>query len=120
MSDSSINSRISNITRVDKVEGNLDIHYLKDKCETLLNRLEYSKVNFDRKEELKHSIIIDGNPITGTATLKAAVKLYLEFCSYNNYENYNIAVKREIVQPIQEVKDNLEIKDSYDILLKKI
>lgn len=122
MSDSTINSRISNITRVDKAEGDLDIHYLKDKCENLLSRLEYSKINFDRKEQVRHSVIINGNPITGTATLKAAVKLYLEFCSYNNCENYNVVIKEQkkrVVQPIQQVDDNIEINDSYNNFLKK-
>lgn len=74
-------SRVSNCRRVEKYEGDLDNHYVKDQCKTLLSRLTYTKDDeaFNRKP--KHEIPIDGNIYNGTATFRAAVVLYTKFKS---------------------------------------
>ena len=79
MGEKTIKSRISNCKRVEIFEGSLDLHFDNDQCQTLLARLTYSTNDQDRKRQPRHKIPIDGNVRTGTATLKQAVTLYLQF-----------------------------------------
>lgn len=85
MSFSTISSRISNIRRVSKVEGNLDNHYRKDNGEYVLNILEYSKSDFENNIPAKHKININGDIVKGTYTLRAAVELYFDFLEFSAY-----------------------------------
>jgi len=73
------NSRKSNCLRVEEFEGNLDKHYESDKCHSLLEKLSYSTYDERHKSIQKHKIPIDGNKRNGSATLKHAIKLYIEF-----------------------------------------
>lgn len=73
------NSRISNCLRIEKYYGELDEIYAKDKCENLKKELEYSRKDFKRGVSPKHRIPIDGDAYNGTATLRSALNLYLEF-----------------------------------------
>ena len=41
--ESTIRTRVSNCRRVEELEGNLDEHYDRDRCETLLARLTYTR-----------------------------------------------------------------------------
>lgn len=79
MKESSARSRLKNCLRVCRYEGNLDEHYEHDHCKELLSRLEYSKFDEHNNRPARHSVTIRGNIYDGTATLKAAVKLYVEF-----------------------------------------
>ncbi len=74
-----IQSRISNCRNVEQHEGNLDEHFENDHCQSLLERLTYSKNDADRKIPPQHKIPIKGNLRNGTATLKSAVTLYQAF-----------------------------------------
>ncbi|MBU3144627.1 hypothetical protein [Clostridium sp. CF012] len=124
-----ISSRVSNVLRVNRVEGDLDKHYQENDCKILLNKLEYSKLDYSEKKPLNHKIIIDGNYLTGTATLKRAVKLYLEFCRSVSEDIDNctevaiiVKTKKKIVKDI--VKNNNKeinsiILDSYECFTKK-
>lgn len=76
----SIQSRISNCRHVAEYEGNLDDHYERDQMEGLLLKLEYGRKEQKRGLKARHRIPIDGDPYTGTATLKSAVNLYAKFC----------------------------------------
>ena len=76
---STIQSRISNCRNVEQHEGNLDEHFDNDHCQSLLERLTYSKKDADREIPLQHEIPIKGDLRKGTATLKSAVKLYQAF-----------------------------------------
>lgn len=79
MKANSARSRLKNCLRVCEYEGDLDVHYQRDHCKDLLSRLEYSKADERNNEPARHSININGNVYNGTATLKAAVNLYIEF-----------------------------------------
>lgn len=46
----------------------------------LLDRLTYGRDEGARNAPTRHRIPIDGDPYTGTATLKSAVNLYAKFC----------------------------------------
>lgn len=73
------NSRISNCLRIEKYYGDLDQIYTEDKCENLKTELIYSRQEYRAGTPPKHRIPIDGDIYNGTATLKSALNLYLEF-----------------------------------------
>ena len=79
MSERTIGSRLSNCRRVERYKGDLDEHFDSDKCQDLLRQLTYSIDDQDRNGPPKHRIPIDGDVRTGSATLKQAVALYVQF-----------------------------------------
>ncbi len=74
-----IQSRISNCHKVELHYLDLDNHYIKDKGQHLHEILTYSKNDERGNKPTKHGIPIDGNVREGSASLKQAVKLYMEF-----------------------------------------
>ena len=74
-----VNSRFSNCQRIETFEGDLDDHFDTGSADELLTKLTYSKADQKRGFSAEHSIPINGNIYTGTATLKQAVRLYFEF-----------------------------------------
>ncbi|CAM3830450.1 hypothetical protein ACFW4G_28065 [Paenibacillus lactis] len=77
---------ISRCRRVEHWEGVLVNHYNDDQGRTLLERLTYSKEDAEHGLDPKHNIPIKGNKgydsiYEGTASLRNAVKLYLDFLS---------------------------------------
>ena len=79
LSERSMGSRLSNRRRVERYEGDLDEHFESDQCQNLLWQLTYSTDDQDRNRTPKHRIPIDGDVRTGSATLKQAVALYVQF-----------------------------------------
>ena len=74
-----VQNRVSNCKTVERYEGDLDRHFDDDQCCDLLHRLNYSTVDHDTNNPPDHKIPIDGDIRSGSATLKSAVKLYVEF-----------------------------------------
>jgi len=72
-------ARKTNCLTVCKYEGDLDIHFEKDLCRTIIEKLSYSTEDEKHKRPPRHKIPINGNIRNGTATLKQAVKLYVDF-----------------------------------------
>lgn len=72
-------SRISNCMRIEKHYGDLDEIYDKNKCEELKMELNYLMEEFRKGIPPKHRVPIDGDIYNGTATLRNALNLYLEF-----------------------------------------
>ncbi len=79
--DTVINSRISNCNRICNYEGDIDDLFNKDKCKDLLKRLSYTKEDKIYHNKPKHRIPIKGDVYNGTATLRSALNLYIEFRS---------------------------------------
>jgi len=77
-----IDSRVSNCKRVEKFENDLDDHFLRDRLQSLSERLVYSKEDEKSNQPSRHAIPINGNILTGTATLRNALKLYRQFCEW--------------------------------------
>lgn len=77
-----IDSRIANCSTVQAHEGNLDELFDRDGLKDLLSRLEYTKGDQNAGRPLNHKIPIDGDWYNGSATYKAAVKLYRAYCVY--------------------------------------
>ena len=80
LGDTTIAARIANCETVDRCEGDLDQHVAKDGMFDLQSRLTYSADDQKRGIPLRHRVPINGDPRTGSATLKSAVKLYRQFC----------------------------------------
>ncbi|KAA6311939.1 hypothetical protein EZS27_037035 [termite gut metagenome] len=74
-----VGNKISNCRNVEKSYDDLDAHYEKDECKTIISELTYSADDARENRQSKHSILIKGNQRTGSATLKAAVRLYVAF-----------------------------------------
>jgi len=85
-------NRISNCKNVEKYYGDLENAYKKDKCNGIINELSYSTEDEREKKKQRHLVPINGNIRTGSATLKQAVKLYVDFreeeTSILSEENY--------------------------------
>ncbi|GHV10325.1 hypothetical protein FACS1894162_3810 [Bacteroidia bacterium] len=89
-----VNSRIANCKNVEKYYNDLDTHFEKDRCEKIISELAYSTDDQRENKETKHPIPIDGNKYTGSATLKQAVRRYVEF--RDDIENGFVANKKQI------------------------
>ena len=74
-----VQNRISNCRNVEKFHRDLDIEYGIYKGVSLMADLTYTTAEFLVNAVPKHKIPIDGNNRTGSVTLKASVKLYMEF-----------------------------------------
>lgn len=79
MNARTIRSRVSNCKRVAQFEGDLRQHFKKDECRDLLDRLIYTARDQRLSRKPNHGIPIDGDVRTGSATLKQAVSLYVQF-----------------------------------------
>lgn len=73
------NARTSNCLRIENFYGEIDKLYSSDRCANLLDQLGYTTTDKNLGNNPKHKIPIDGDIYTGTHTLKAALKLYIEF-----------------------------------------
>lgn len=80
-------SRASNCQTVQNHHGDLDNHFKKDKGQELLELLSYSTEDESENRPVKHNVKINGNLRTGSATLKQAVKLYMNFKAKNSLDN---------------------------------
>ncbi|MRM86605.1 hypothetical protein D1Z97_01150 [Riemerella anatipestifer] len=85
-SKKTIQNRISNCKNVERYEGCLDKHYANDYGAIILYKLSYSAEDERNNLIPKHSVTINGKIRTGTATLKQAVKLYIDYKSDKNFE----------------------------------
>lgn len=77
-----VENRISNCRKVEKYYEDLDKHFDVDKCQKILNELNYTVEDERENNPPAHPIFINGNIREGSATLKQAVKLYAEFRSF--------------------------------------
>lgn len=84
--ESTIRSRVSNCKTVEKYYLDLDRQYRKDKCEDLMTILSYTTADERSKLPPQHIIPINGDVRTGSASLKQAVKRYVEFSCENKQE----------------------------------
>jgi hypothetical protein len=75
-------SRTTNCRTIEKIEGDLDMHFEHDKGKYLLELLTYSRADEANNAPAKYNIPIDGVIYTGTSTLKQAINRYMEFKQY--------------------------------------
>ncbi len=79
MKDNSAGSRLKSCLRICEYEGDLDVHYERDRCRELMSRLKYSRDDEFRDLPTRHNVPISGDVYNGTATLRAALKQYIIF-----------------------------------------
>lgn len=79
LSEDTIKSRIANCARVERYEGNLDLHFERDGLNDLLARLEYTTDDARAHRPPRHRVPIRGDMRNGSATLKSAITLYESF-----------------------------------------
>jgi hypothetical protein len=110
-----IQNRISNCRNVENYEGDLDQHFIKDYGISLLEKLSYS--TSDEQDELpaKHKIPINGNIRNGSATLKQAVNLYMNFKKDNgiDFKEYQNKLSDESEFPTDEDYDYMESSNNF-------
>lgn len=75
---------ISRCRRVERHEGDLDAHYLRDHMSNLLGKFRYPTDASMTGVEPTHSVPIAGNISNGTASLKSALLLYRRFLESRN------------------------------------
>lgn len=76
---STVANRVSNCKNVEKYYGDLESAYKKEKCNSIIEELQYSVEDERENNPQRHLIPINGNIRTGSATLKQAVNLYVDF-----------------------------------------
>ena len=118
-------TRSSNCLRIERFYGDLDEQYNADRCVSLIEQLTYTTTDKKLGNKPKHNIPIDGDIYNGTHTLKAALKLYIEFKDNKMIEELKTVADveadkhdgsyelvRETVQALSTVeKGQLDIKD---------
>lgn len=72
-------TRAGNCATIEEFEGDLDRQFREDGLNSLLERMRYSVDDHRSNRPARHSVPINGNIYTGTATLKRALKLYISF-----------------------------------------
>ncbi|AWB08422.1 DUF91 domain-containing protein (plasmid) [Azospirillum humicireducens] len=74
-----VNAQLYRAERVEDHHGNLDEHYAKDRMESLLSTLRYSKDDKRRNHPNPSKLPIDGDLQTGLAAYRGAVERYRRF-----------------------------------------
>ena len=74
-----ISSGMSNIARVEKVCGDLDEHYGRDRMANLIEALKYSRDDQRRNRPNLSAIPINGDIYNNLATYRSAAELYKRF-----------------------------------------
>ena len=77
--EKTINSRMSNIARVEKVCGDLDEHYARSRMANLIEALKYSRDDQRRNRPNLSEIPINGDIYNNLATYRSAAELYKRF-----------------------------------------
>lgn len=98
-SSTTVANRISNCRNVEKYYGDLKNAYKRDKCAYIIEELKYSTNDERENKKQNHLVPIDGNIRTGSATLKQAVRLYVDFRDEENFtmnlNNTNLIVENQ-------------------------
>jgi hypothetical protein len=79
VSEPTSRGRLANCRRVEVYEGDLDSHYVADRCADLLERLTYTRDDASAGRSVLHRIPINGDQASGAVTLRSAVLLYVAF-----------------------------------------
>lgn len=78
LSKETAETRLSNCRRLDEVYD-LDKQYALNQCSGLIRSFSYTKRAAALSVPVLHKVQIDGNLYNGTATLRSATRLYVEF-----------------------------------------
>lgn len=73
-------SLISTIRRIERFAGELDSQWRQDRGRSLLASLEYTRRDAEYGQSVRHAVPIQGDALTGTASLRRAAAIYFEYC----------------------------------------
>lgn len=79
LQESVAKNRASNCNTIEKIYGDLEIHYYTDGCSSLMGIFKYSQKSHKANLPPKHLIDMKGNVYTGTSTYRQALKKFIEF-----------------------------------------
>ncbi len=79
LQDKSAKSVVSRVKRIEGVYPDLDSRIADNSIELLLNVFVYTKKDEAKKRAPLHMIEIEGDPYTGTQSLRNALAQYIEF-----------------------------------------
>lgn len=82
--ENSARSVLSRVKRVEEAYPDLDSRFEDSSIEALMNVFTYTKKDEAKKRIPLHKIEIDGNPYTGTQSLRTALAQYIEFRRTDN------------------------------------
>ena len=74
-----IQSRSAEAARIESYYGNLDTHYDRDRLESILHELEYSKDDQARNRKNPTRIQIDGDIYSNLNTYRSTARLYRKY-----------------------------------------
>ncbi|MBD5302245.1 MAG: hypothetical protein HDS16_04510 [Bacteroides sp.] len=103
LQENAANSRTSNISTIEKYYGDIDRLIAEGKADALLSDLSYSTDDERNNRAPAHNIPIDGNIRTGSATLKQALRRYMEF-----------------LQDTSDIQDTTQLKSILNILVNTL
>lgn len=96
---STVTTRVNNFKRIEKYYGSIELIINENRIDNLLEALTYSKKDEDLNRPKAHRIPIKGNKKDsirkGTATLKQALQLYLQFLD-SPKEHTNATDKKDL------------------------
>lgn len=79
LQENTANSRVSNIANIEKYYGDVDDIIRKGQADCVLRELSYSTDDERNSRMPAHNIPIAGNIRNGSATLKSALRLYMQY-----------------------------------------
>lgn len=79
LSENACKSRLSNCRKIEEYYGDLDAHYDRDRCESILSGLTYSEGDSEKNISPKHKIPIEGDTYAKTQVLRDSLYLFIEF-----------------------------------------
>lgn len=126
-------SRSSNCARIEQYYNDLDQHFRNDRCESIMTELVYTANDELFNRPSMHRIPINGNIRTGTSTLKAALKLYIEFKNHQNgahsfdgeietqNRSINNKIKSNVISQTRDIRSNvsgISFENLFGVYLK--
>lgn len=90
-----IDTIISQCKRIEKVYGDLNTHFDLDKCTALCTLLKYSKEDERKKRPAKNNIFINGTIYHVLASLRKAIRRYIEFKEIENRHDWYERAQRK-------------------------
>lgn len=113
----SANSAVSRVKRIKEAYPDLDSRIEDNSIDTLQNTFIYTKKDEAKNRVPLHKIAIDGNPYTGTQSLRTALAQYIEFKRTSKYhmaaQDSSKTITSESASPLSKVSDNIYKIDDY-------
>ncbi|MDE6542787.1 MAG: hypothetical protein K2K76_02350, partial [Muribaculaceae bacterium] len=110
--ENSARSVLSRVKRVEEVYPDLDSRIEDNSIEALLNVFIYTKKDEAKRRIPLHKIEIEGNPYTGTQSLRTALAQYIEF-----RRSYKVNISESDDSKTQDTESNL-IPIPYESIYK--